>query len=389
MCTWELRGYAVNCRWGRWWVTLAVGVALAGRLPQLEAGWTANSALLRLKGAAAQTSGVSAASVARDLEKRERLSRTTTSSIYRALGLAHEMSGSAERAQTAYEEALNSGIPDPWVQLRLADLKTSAGDHAGAVQHWSEIPDASLLLTERGRRAFEDGQDELAERNLSVALQLDRTNIRASLYLGNLYAAQGCWEKARPQYDLSVENASFRAHDRLARRQLSEALLGRGRATYETTGQTGPVIDDFRQAVTTSPGFIRPYLDACAMLREEQQWSEALGWCMEATQRFPNVANAYYYLGRLYLEWGRWGDAVEQLELALKIDENHTSSALSIAKAYQYSGQICSAARVYQQLRVSGDGASHRLSLAKTCDELEELDSAVLCIHCLTVPDER
>ena len=84
-------------------------------------------------------------------------------------------------------------------------------------------------------------------------------------------------------------------------------------------------LDEARQecleAIRVDPDFGNPYNDIGCYLMQQDKLEEAVEW-LERAKRAPRYEPRqfpYMNLGRIYLRWGRWWDALKEFEAAVRL----------------------------------------------------------------------
>jgi tetratricopeptide (TPR) repeat protein len=84
--------------------------------------------------------------------------------------------------------------------------------------------------------------------------------------------------------------------------------------TYSVRGRIDEAIAECKRAIAVDPDFGNPYNDIGSYLIEQERFDEAIGWLERAKQarRYGPRHFPYLNLGRLYLERGELGRALEE-----------------------------------------------------------------------------
>lgn len=86
-------------------------------------------------------------------------------------------------------------------------------------------------------------------------------------------------------------------------------------------------------------------------------------------QDFPRSPMGHFSLGKLFLEQGRYREAVSSLEEATRLDPGYAAAMLALGQAHLGAGQGEEARAVWQQARARALEQNHP-SLAEEIDEL-------------------
>lgn len=168
----------------------------------------------------------------------------------------------------------------------------------------------------------ENGDLELAIKDLNTAVTLDRTSARPWIGLGNLYAAMGDYSRALENYDRAMKFAPDdpvvydnrgTALERLGRHDEALTALNRAirldpndsaaysnRATvYRASKREDLAIADLTQVIRTEPSNAQAYYDRATAYELSGEIGKAMADYRETVRRIPSYAPASAALGRL------------------------------------------------------------------------------------------
>ena len=104
------------------------------------------------------------------------------------------------------------------------------------------------------------------------------------------------------------------------------------------------------------------------LAREADQYPQAIEHYTRATRLNAGLAEAYFGLGRTFLDSGRAAEAVEPLETAVKLQPENPTIHFSLATAYQRLDRKDDAAREFtlqkstsEKIRQTSDAAKRSI----------------------------
>lgn len=241
---------------------------------------------------------------------------------------------------------------------------------------------------------FHDGNfldPQGAVRTLSEAVELDPDNYDAHLYRGLALARLG--EYSRAEQDL-MRAASLKPSDARSRYLLGYTLWQAGRslegihaldeairrnpsltqaytqrgAIRAELGEHEKAIEDFRQAMSLSPGDFDPRFrlgQSCLMLEQYQQAYRAFSG---AASLKPDSAAAFEGRARALMGLGRYDDAARDLHFALSSNPDNADLRALYASTLERSGNLGGAIRAYRRA-AAGFRNQDRMDDAKRMDE--------------------
>lgn len=104
--------------------------------------------------------------------------------------------------------------------------------------------------------------------------------------------------------------------------------------TYSFQGRFQEAIRECKKAILADPELGNPYNDIGVYLTEEGRYDEAIGYLLRALEakRYEAVHYPHFNLGRAFEKKGRWREAVEEYEEALRIDPDFLPAERSLTK---------------------------------------------------------
>ena len=273
-----------------------------------------------------------------------------------------------------------------------------------------DYPDERMVRMMLGQVLFNRGELEEARMNFERAVALDNSTPRVYNFLGNYHLLQGHYAKAREMYRQALKRtvkgtAPFGpnfglAYTHVYEGQIPEALkiLTRFQEQYLQTsgaaefppvfiwnaiarlhlenGQPAEAIKFYERGYQTVPGSKLPAEEkliwqgrlhhgrgrALAKLgKHEEAWKEAeliKKMIDENPERGKQFMTSYHYIaGYLKLEGGDHATALEHLKQA---DQNDLFHKLLLARAYDRSGDVANAQKLYREIVESKQNSLER-----------------------------
>jgi len=196
-----------------------------------------------------------------------------------------------------------------------------------------------------------DHQDfQAAEKVISVGLGRHPRSARLVFERGILNAMQDHYEAAERDFQLSADLAP----------ESETGYIGLG-VTYLETGKAAEAVPVLRRRLQEHPDDANlNYLLAEALVRSgtqpgEPAFLEAQTRLQKSTQINPKLVEPHVSLGSLYLRQEKVQEAVEQFELARKIDPNSKAACAHLAVGYRRLGETDKARSVLLELKAIND----------------------------------
>jgi tetratricopeptide (TPR) repeat protein len=109
----------------------------------------------------------------------------------------------------------------------------------------------------------------------------------------------------------------------------------------------------------------RAYINAGFALMDKGRMDEALEYLQIAVRLAPDNANAHHNLGVVYTQKGRYDDAIEQFRAALRLKPDDPETHNNLGVAYRYKGMYGEAIEHHRRaLRLKPDYAEAHFNLA-------------------------
>jgi tetratricopeptide (TPR) repeat protein len=136
----------------------------------------------------------------------------------------------------------------------------------------------------------------------------------------DLARATELWREAyRRQMDGDLDGAIELYRRSIVVRPTAEAHTFLG-WTYSFQGRLDDAIAECHRAIAVDPGFGNPYNDIGCYLMQQGRLDDAIPWLEQAKQaaRYEPRQFPYINLGRIYLQQGRWWQALHEFEGAVR-----------------------------------------------------------------------
>jgi len=102
--------------------------------------------------------------------------------------------------------------------------------------------------------------------------------------------------------------------------------------TYSFQGRLEEATAECMRAIEVDPDFGNPYNDIGVYLMQQGKLEEAIPWLERAKQapRYEPRQFPFMNLGRIYLKQGRWWEALQQFEAAVRLAPTDTELAKAL-----------------------------------------------------------
>ncbi|MDH5217670.1 MAG: tetratricopeptide repeat protein, partial [Gammaproteobacteria bacterium] len=233
-----------------------------------------------------------------------------------------------------------SNPDDTMMQLKLAECYALTKNYENAINIVSLIlqndpayPGAHTLLANYSLQAGDFRQAETIYRQ---QIAEEPTNAGAWNNLGALYEKQELWQEAKDCFIQSIKSnpALASAHANLAHSylMLNEAELS---------------IQSGIRAIELKPDFASVSLTIATASKQLGDITNAEAYLVAELERDNRFSSAWYNLGNLYRETGRFDEAIECYENTLLIDPEHADAELNLGLALLTLGQFGKGFRHY------------------------------------------
>lgn len=223
--------------------------------------------------------------------------------VYALLADVYEQSGHVENAIPAMRLAIQRDPQCEKYRFTYAVLLTNSNAPAAAVIRLEEslqsFPSSSRLWFALGFANFKLDKNEEAERALRKAIDLDPKFAPAFAYLGLIRARTGSYSEAIPLYE-----SALRADPKLA---VVHHLIADAMLKQNTDARV--IEAHLRQSVEMDPTFTPARLSLGKLFMRFHRWTDAVSELEQVVKLDPNGPEAYYQLGLGYARLKRPADA--------------------------------------------------------------------------------
>jgi len=154
-----------------------------------------------------------------------------------------------------------------------------------------------------------------AEKAMKRVLKVDPDNGEAINYLGNIYEKEGHLDEAVAAFRKAADSSAYMT-PHFAYHNLGRVLLKQGKKT-EAEGA-------FKTAVKRVPEYFPARADLAKLYMDEGRWDEAIKEWTTLLDLEPAVADAHFYLGQSYLGKGDVTDAKQEVAaFVLQAEKGH------------------------------------------------------------------
>ncbi len=283
--------------------------------------------------------------------------RAAAASLWARAGeLSEATLGNVPQAISAYEASV-ALAPSPSVLDALARLCVAEGQHLAAVG-WLErrltmTPETDLsarrtTLTQLATALAKGGDEGRARAYLSEGLRTDPAGTALRSLLAELYRAASDWELLAPLLTAGVDYTTDRALQ-------VEYLRDAAEVRRDRLGQLTEALPLLERAVALEPKDKKLRLALADGLRQAQRYDEArllLSGLLEefGRRRTPERAQIHYQLAQVARATGKLDVALEQLDLASKVDRDNVHMLKLLGEVAREKGQLEDAERAYRTL---------------------------------------
>ena len=296
----------------------------------------------------------------------------------KALGLMqrYDKPGNLDQAVAALQDAVKT---DPQFAVGYASLgetyrlKNQVDPNARWIEQASAMLDRAVQLDDRlpsayvtlGRLHDASGKYDLAQQEFQHALRLDPRNAEALGGLSRAYESAG-----------RIKDAEESLKRAIALRPDYWDVYNNLALFYDRQNRFDEAIAQLQKAIQLTPDNAQVYLNLGAVYSDKGD-PQSFGSAEEALKKSlalsPTYA-AYANLGFLYSLQGRYADAANMTEQALRLNDHNYLVWANLAEAYAWSKQPQKAASAYEhELELVQENVEHRPQDAELIAELATL----------------
>lgn len=278
------------------------------------------------------------------------------------LGLAYDTLSDLEKAQAAYQGAVEARADSDTALLGLAVVYLRKGEFQKGVdtvrtllaQKPTHAPARQLL----GKLYFSMNRFEAAALELQEAQRLAPDDSETVISLAFTYLRQRQLEKAQKIFTglLQQHGESPQIH----------IMFG---AAYRETEYVNEAVAEFRRAVALNAGYPRlHYYMALAYLSQEGSHAipQALAELADEIRRHPNEYSAHYLAGLIYVQQRELQEALPYLEKAASLDPTNPDAPLYLGQSLYLLGRTDRAVPLLQRtVELTKDPSRNQYQIAK------------------------
>jgi len=117
--------------------------------------------------------------------------------------------------------------------------------------------------------------------------------------------------------------------------------------------------------VQINPDYVEAYFNLGNVLAEQGRWAEAIGYFEQALQIQPDFANAHNNLGIELCKRGDFVEAIAHFEQAVQLNSDFVSAHNNLGKVFSTEGRVAEAIGQYEKvIQINPTNAEAHLSLA-------------------------
>jgi len=246
----------------------------------------------------------------------------------------------------------------------LGDLYLSVNESQKALEAFRQVerlaPDTARLYERLAVSAFRAGEDKPAYRYARRVLESDPDNIEALSVCVELLVDAG-EDQRRIDYLrrlVRLQPDNLRHLDALARALTAKHLYAEAREALERLLRADP--RNYEAYSMRGRGWFNEDRSPQGLARAEEDFKRAIA--LEPRAPFPHL-----YLGKVYRQQGRLGQALAELETAARLGSERPDIFIELARAYQQAGQPEKAARARRRFQTLREEADMAGTLVKRC----------------------
>ncbi|MGB3492512.1 MAG: protein kinase family protein [Elainellaceae cyanobacterium] len=196
--------------------------------------------------------------------------------------------------------------------LRQGQTLEAQGDEETAIAQYTRaisiFPSAQAYLN-RGLAYYQTDQWQMAQDDLTQAIELDDSNTEAYFSRGNIRYGLGDRQGAIEDYTSAIQ------HDPTVTRP----YVNRGTVRADLGDDQG-AIEDYSQAIQNDPSLAAAYLNRCLSRSNLGDHQGAIADCVQASRLEPNSVEAFQNRGLVRRRLGDPVGAIEDFNIAINLD---------------------------------------------------------------------
>jgi protein O-mannosyl-transferase len=211
------------------------------------------------------------------------------------------------------------------------------------------------------------GQFDRAIPEYQAALRLKPDFAEAHNNFGDAYSSQGQLDKAIPEYQAALR----------LKPDFAQAHYNLGLA-YASQGQFDRAIPEYQAALRLKPDFAEAHNNLGDAYSSQGQLDRAIVEYQTALRLNPHLVNAHYNLALAYRSQGQLDRAIAEFQTALRLQPNDAEAHYNLGVAYSFQGQLDRAIVEYQTtLRLKPDDEVTHYNLGGAYASQGQLDRAI------------
>lgn len=244
-----------------------------------------------------------------------------TAELYSLLGDVEDKAGNPVAAAEEFQRAARLDESEQNIlDLGNSLIKINAFDAAVQICSYGlkKYPNSAKLRVGMGIARYSRGEFDDAVKSLCEAADLDPTDARPYLFLGEMYG-------------VSVELAEeiTRRMEQFVKYHPGNAMahyyyavnLWKGRRDPEHPADLEQVEASLKRAVALDPKLAEAWFELGALYSEQQKYEEAIAALRKAVALNPDLTKAHYRLAQLYQRTGQKALAAQELEIHNRLKE--------------------------------------------------------------------
>ncbi len=206
-----------------------------------------------------------------------------------------------------------------------------------------------------------DGRNDEAEAEFRTSLQLDSSDVKTQVGLGNTLIAKSKFDEAQQHFANALKLAPRDPELRSAHAYLLERV-----------GRTEEAANEYEASVRLKPNIARLYYTYGSFLNKHGRSDEAIAQFQQTLRVDPKLADAHRDLGTALFAKGNIDQAKTHYEQAARLQPNRAEVHVDLGNVYARQGQMTQATIEYEEaLRLDPNckPARENLRLVKANDD--------------------
>lgn len=243
--------------------------------------------------------------------------------LHSLLGDVEDRAGNLVAAAETYERAARmEESEDHLLDLGNSLIRINAFDAAAQIFQYSlgKYPRSAKLRVGMGIAHYSRGQYGDAVKTLCEAVDLDPTDARAYLFLGEMYGVS-----VEMAEEITRRMAQFAKHhpNNALSHYYFAVNLRQGRRSAEITGDLKQIETLLKTAIALDPKLALAHYELGVFYADQQRDGEAIEALRNAVKFNPDLEKAHYRLARLYQRAGQSTLAAKEMEIFQRLKERH------------------------------------------------------------------